>query len=147
MLKEFKLFIKKGNVLHISVGLIIAIYFGAITKSFVDDILMPPLGLLISGVDFSNLKIILQKAVPADINGNIVTKEAIKEISINYGNFINTIITFIIVAFAVFLLIKAYNSMSKKEEEKPTPSPSPSPSPSKEEILLTEIRDELRKKP
>ena len=142
MVKEFKEFIKKGNVLHMAVGLIMALYFGAITKSFVDDILMPPLGLLIGGVDFSNLKIILQESIPAVMNGDITITEAVKEVSINYGSFINTIITFIIVAFAVFLLVKGFNSMEKKEEALPAAPPAPS----KEELLLTEIRDELRKK-
>lgn len=142
MLKEFKEFIKKGNVLQMAVGLIMALYFGAITKSFVDDILMPPLGLLIGGVDFSALKIVLQEGIPAVMNGETVVTEAVKEVSINYGTFINTIITFIIVAFAVFMLVKAYNSMEKKEEE----APAAPPAPTKEEILLTEIRDELRKK-
>ncbi len=142
MLNEFKEFIKKGNVLQMAVGLIMALYFGAITKSFVDDILMPPLGLLIGGVDFSTLKIILQEGIPAIMNGETVVTEAVKEVSINYGTFINTIITFIIVAFAVFMVVRAYNRMEKKEEE----APSAPPAPSKEEVLLTEIRDELRRK-
>ena len=143
MLKEFQDFIKKGNVLQMAVGLIMALYFGAITKSFVDDILMPPLGLLIGGVDFSTLKLVLQEGVAAVMDGDVVVTEAVKEVSINYGTFINTIITFLIVAFAVFMLVKAYNKMEKKKEEAPAPAP---PAPSKEEILLAEIRDELRKR-
>ena len=144
MLKEFQDFIKKGNVLQMAVGLIMALYFGAITKSFVDDILMPPLGLLIGGVDFSTLKLVLQEGVAAVMDGDVVVTEAVKEVSINYGNFINTIITFLIVAFAVFMLVKAYNKMEKKKEE--APAPAAPPAPSKEEILLAEIRDELRKR-
>jgi large conductance mechanosensitive channel len=142
MFKEFQDFIKKGNVLQMAVGLIMALYFGAITKSFVDDILMPPLGLIIGGVDFSTLKIVLQDGVAAVMEGDTVVVEAVKEVSINYGTFINTIITFVIVAFAVFMLVKAYNKMEKKEEAAPA-APS---APSKEEVLLAEIRDELRKR-
>ena len=144
MLKEFQDFIKKGNVLQMAVGLIMALYFGAITKSFVDDILMPPLGLLIGGVDFSTLKLVLQEGVAAVMDGDVVVTEAVKEVSINYGTFINTIITFLIVAFAVFMLVKAYNKMEKKKDE--APAPAAPPAPSKEEILLAEIRDELRKR-
>lgn len=142
MLKEFQAFIKKGNVLQMAVGLIMALYFGAITKSFVDDILMPPLGLLIGGVDFSTLKLVLQEGVAAVTEGDVVVVEAVKEVSINYGTFINTIITFVIVAFAVFMLVKAYSKMEKKEEA----APATPPAPSKEEVLLAEIRDELRKR-
>jgi large conductance mechanosensitive channel len=144
MLKEFQDFIRKGNVLQMAVGLIMALYFGAITKSFVDDILMPPLGLLIGGVDFSTLKLVLQDGVAAVMDGDVVVAEAVKEVSINYGNFVNTIITFVIVAFAVFMLVKAYNKMEKKKEE--APAPAAPPAPTKEEILLAEIRDELRKR-
>ncbi len=139
MLKEFQAFIKKGNVLQMAVGLILALYFGAITKSFVDDILMPPLGLLIGGVDFSTLKLVLQEGVAAVTEGDVVVVEAVKEVSINYGTFINTIITFVIVAFAVFMLVKAYSKMEEKEDAAPS-------GPSKEEVLLAEIRDELRKR-
>jgi large conductance mechanosensitive channel len=144
MLKEFQDFIKKGNVLQMAVGLIMALYFGAITKSFVADILMPPLGLLIGGVDFSTLKLVLQDGVAAVMDGDVVVAEAVKEVSINYGNFVNTIITFVIVAFAVFMLVRAYNKMEKKSEE--APAPAAPPAPTKEEILLAEIRDELRKR-
>lgn len=134
MLKEFKAFISKGNVLDMAVGLIMATYFGAIIKSFVDDILMPPLGKAIGGVDFNDLKMSIGAGNP-DAEGNAT------EVFINYGTFINTIITFIIVAFAIFMVVKAYNKMQKKEEE----APAAPPAPSKEEVLLTEIRDALRK--
>jgi large conductance mechanosensitive channel len=141
MIKEFRKFISRGNVIDMAVGLIMAVYFGAIVKSLVDDILMPPIGKLIGGIDFSSLKIIIQKAVPAVYNeaGNLVAPE-ITGVAINYGNFINTVITFIIVAFAIFLVVKGYNRLKKKEEEEPAP-----PAPSKEEQLLTEIRDLLKK--
>lgn len=133
MLKEFKAFISKGNVLDMAVGLIMATYFGAIVKSFVNDILMPPIGQAIGGVDFNDLKILIGENTDAE--GNI------SEVFINYGTFINTIITFIIVAFAIFMVVKAYNNMKKKEEE----APAAPPAPSNEEVLLAEIRDALKK--
>jgi large conductance mechanosensitive channel len=142
MFKEFQDFVRKGNVLQMAVGLIMALYFGAITKSFVADILMPPIGLLIGGVDFENLRYVLKAGSDAVMDGDVVVVEAVKEVSINYGAFINTIITFLIVAFAVFLLVKAYNKTEKKKDE----APAAPPAPSKEEVLLAEIRDELRKK-
>ncbi len=138
MIKEFKQFISKGNVVEMAVGLIMAVYFGAIVKSLVDHIIMPPIGLLLGNVDFSSLKIILQEAT---INGDV----EIPEVAISYGLFINTIITFLIVALAIFMVVKGYNklkdNMKKKEEEAPA-APSV---PSKEEVLLTEIRDLLKK--
>jgi large conductance mechanosensitive channel len=141
MIKEFRKFISRGNVIDMAVGLIMAVYFGAIVKSLVDDIIMPPIGKLIGGIDFSSLKIIIQNAVPAVYNeaGNLVNPET-AEVAINYGNFINTVITFIIVAFAIFLVVKGYNRLKKKEEEVAAP-----PAPSKEEQLLAEIRDLLKK--
>ncbi len=141
MLKEFKEFISKGNVIDMAVGLILATYFGAIVKSLVNDILMPPLGKLLGGVDFSQLKIVIQEAIPAitDGTGNITTAE-ITEVALTYGNFINTIITFIIVAYAIFMVVKAYNKTKKKQEE----APAKPAEPTKEEILLTEIRDLLK---
>jgi large conductance mechanosensitive channel len=141
MIKEFKEFIKKGNVIEMAVGLIMAVYFGAIVKSFVDDIIMPPIGQLLGGVDFSYLKIVLQEAVPAVMDGDAVVTPEVSEVAINYGIFINTIITFIIVAWAVFMVVKAYNRMKKKEE---AAAPPPPPEPSAEEKLLVEIRDLLK---
>lgn len=125
-----------------AVGLIMATYFGAIIKSLVNDIIMPPIGKLLGGVDFSQLKIVIQEKTEAilDASGKVTTPE-IKEVAINYGAFLNTIITFIIVAFVIFMVVKAYNKTKKKEEEKPVTPPSPS----KEEVLLTEIRDLLKK--
>lgn len=135
MLNEFKKFISKGNVLEMAVGLIMATYFGAIVKSLVNDILMPPIGKLMGGVDFNAMKYVIQEA-----SKNMAGKE-IAEVSIYYGRFINHIITFVIVAFAIFMVVKAYNNMKKKEESKPKAPPAPS----KEEVLLTEIRDLLKK--
>lgn len=139
MFKEFKAFISKGSVLELAVGLILATYFGAIIKSLVDDIIMPPIGKLLGGVDFSKMKYIIQEGIAETAAG---TGDAIPEVAISYGNFINTIITFIVVAFAVFQIVRAYNNMKAKEEEAAAAAP---PEPTKEEVLLAEIRDLLRK--
>lgn len=133
-MKEFKKFIAKGNVMELAVGLILATYFGAIVKSFVDDILMPPIGKLIGGIDFSQLKWVLSEA-----------NDDVAEVSINYGVFINNIITFLIVAFAVFMVAKAYNNMVDKMKKEEVKVPTPPVEPTKEEKLLEEIRDLLRK--
>ena len=140
-MNEFKKFISKGNVMEMAVGLIMAVYFGAIVKSLVSDILMPPLGILLGGVDFSELKIVLQPAVLESAAG---AGDGVAEVAISYGLFINTIITFLIVAFAVFLVVKGYNKMKEKLEKKEAEAPAAPPTPTKEEILLTEIRDLLK---
>lgn len=132
MLKEFKTFIKKGNVLEMAVGLIMATYFGAIVKSLVNDIIMPPVGLMVGGIDFKALKVVINEAT-----------ETTPEVAIMYGNFINHIITFLIVSFSIFMVIKAYNKMKLKEEAKKQTAP---PKPSNEEQLLAEIRDILKEK-
>lgn len=137
MLKEFKDFAMRGNVVDMAVGIVIGGAFGKIVASFVADVIMPPLGLLIGGVDFNQLKITLNEAV-LDSAG-VVTTEAV---AINYGSFIQTAVDFVIIAFAIFMVIKAMNSMKKKEEAAPPPPP---PGPTKEEVLLTEIRDLLKK--
>lgn len=137
MIKEFKEFISKGNVLEMAVGLIMATYFGAIVKSLVNDIIMPPIGLAMGGIDFAEMKLVLQDGI-AEAEG----VAAVPEVAIAYGAFINTIITFIIVAFCIFMVVKAYNQMKRKEEAAPPPAP---PAPSKEEVLLGEIRDLLKK--
>jgi len=144
MFKEFKKFIARGNVLELAVGLVMGTYFGAIVKSLVNDIIMPPLGKILGGVDFSILKIIIQEGQPAVMQGDTEMSPAVEEIAVTYGNFINTIITFLIVAWVIFLVVKAYNKYMKKEEAKPEPATPPPPS--KEVELLIEIRDELRKK-
>ncbi len=129
MMKEFKEFASKGNVMDLAVGVIIGAAFGKIVSSLVEDVIMPPIGLMLSGIDFSNLSITLKEAVG--------DKPAVL---IKYGAFINTIINFIIVAFCIFMVVKAINSMRKKQEAAPPPGPT------KEEVLLTEIRDILRAK-
>ena len=138
MLKEFKSFISKGNVMEMAVGLIMALYFGAIVKSLVDHIIMPPIGMLLGNVDFSNLKIVLAAAT---MNG----ETAVPEVAISYGMFLNTIITFIIVSFCIFMVVKGYNKMKESMEKEEAEAPSAPPAPTKEEVLLTEIRDLLKK--
>lgn len=132
MLKEFKEFAMKGNVVDLAVAVVIGGAFGKIVTSFVNDVIMPPIGMLMGGVDFADLKVIMKAA----------TEEA-EAVTLNYGSFINTLVDFIIVAFAIFMVIKGLNSMKKKKEEAPPPPP---PGPTKEETLLTEIRDLLAKK-
>lgn len=133
LIDEFKAFAMRGNVVDMAVGIIIGTAFGKIVSSFVADVIMPPIGLLIGGLDFSNLVATLKAADPA-ANAAAVT--------LNYGKFIQTIIDFIIIAFAIFMAIKAMNAMRKKEEAKPAEPPPPS----KEVVLLTEIRDVLKQK-
>lgn len=137
MLKEFKEFAMKGNVMDMAIGIIIGGAFGKIVASFVADVLMPPLGLIIGGVNFTDLKIVLTEAV-LDANG----VETAAAVSINYGNFIQVTIDFIIIAFAIFMVVKAMNSAKKKEEAAPPPPP---PGPTDDQKLLMEIRDLLKK--
>lgn len=132
MLKEFKAFAMRGNVVDMAVGIIIGGAFGKIVSSFVADVIMPPIGLLIGGVDFSDLVVVIKEA-EADA----------AEVAIRYGTFLQTVIDFVIIAFAIFMVIKAMNTMKKKEEEKPAAPPAP-PAPSNEEKLLAEIRDLLK---
>lgn len=142
LVKEFKEFAMKGNVVDLAVGVIIGAAFGKIVNSMVKDIIMPPIGLILGGVDFKDLKIILKKAQPAEIlKGLEKATEEIPEVSINYGLFIQNIFEFIIIAFCVFLIIQAMNKLSHKEAVAPTVEPPP---PSNEEKLLSEIRDLLK---
>ncbi len=138
MLNEFKKFISKGNVVEMAVGLIMAVYFGAIIKSLVDHVIMPPIGMLLGNVDFSGLKFVLQEA---QVNGDT----EIAEVAISYGTFLNTIITFVIVAFAIFMVVKGYNKMKDNMAKEEAAAPAAPPKPTKEEELLTEIRDLLKK--
>jgi large conductance mechanosensitive channel len=135
---EFKTFAMRGNVMDMAVGIIIGGAFGKIVASFVSDVIMPPIGLLVGGVDFSELKVVMKEAV---MQGAEVVTPAV---TLNYGSFVNAVIDFIIIAFAIFMMIKAMNKMKKKEEAVPAPAPAP-PAPSNEEKLLTEIRDLLKK--
>ena len=130
MMQEFKEFAMKGNVVDMAVGIVIGGAFGKIVSSFVSDVLMPPIGVLMGGVDFSKLSHTLQAA-----EGETAA------VTLNYGSFIQTVVDFVIIAFAIFMVIKAMNSLKKKEEE----APAAPPKPSAEETLLTEIRDLLKK--
>jgi large conductance mechanosensitive channel len=141
-MEEFKKFISKGNVMDMAVGLIMATYFGAIIKSLVNDIIMPPIGKLLGGVDFAELKFVIQQGTVETAEG---AGDAIAEVAINYGSFINSIITFLIVAFAIFMVVKAYNNMKDRMAKKEVEAPAAPPEPTKEEVLLTQIRDLLKK--
>lgn len=134
--KEFKTFALKGNVVDMAVGIIIGGAFGKIIASLVKDIIMPPIGLLLGDVNFTDLKYVLKDAV-LDTAGEVVTPA----VTMNWGTFVQTAVDFIIIAFVIFMMIRAMNNLKKKEEAKPTPPPAPT----KEEILLGEIRDLLKK--
>ena len=128
MLQEFKKFAMRGNVIDLAVGVVIGAAFGKIVSSLVDNVIMPPIGLVTGGVDFSRLKWVLKPADPA-------TRTA--EVAIQYGAFINTVITFLIIAFVIFLLVKAINRLAPKPEDQPAVQPP-------DVVLLTEIRDLLK---
>ena len=141
-MKEFKEFAVKGNVMDMAVGVIIGGAFGKIVTSVVNDIIMPPIGLLVGGVDFSDMKLTMKKAV-LDAAGEVVSPA----VTWNYGAFIQQVVDFTILAFCVFILVKLINSLNKKKEAPaPAPAPAPEPQPSKEEVLLTEIRDLLKER-
>ena len=138
---DFKAFALKGNVMDMAVGVIIGGAFGKIVTSVVSNVIMPPIGLLVGGVDFTDLKITLKDAVPATD-----TTEAIEAVTINYGQFLQDVFDFLIIAFCIFMMVKAIARLTaKKKEEKPA-EPAPAPEPSAEEKLLTEIRDLLKEK-
>lgn len=130
MMSEFKSFAMRGNVVDMAVGIVIGGAFGKIVSSFVNDVLMPPIGLMMGGVDFKDLSVVLQEAA-----GDAAA------VTLNYGSFIQTVVDFIIIAFAIFMVVKAMNNMKKKEEA----APAEPPKPSAEVELLTEIRDSLKK--
>lgn len=136
MIKEFKAFVMRGNVLDMAIGIVIGAAFGKIVSSFVDDILMPPIGLLMGKVDFTNLFINLSDKPLA----SVAEAKAAGAPIIKYGLFINTVLDFLIVAFVIFLVVKQVNAMRRQEEA----APAPPPEPTKEEKLLTEIRDLLK---
>jgi large conductance mechanosensitive channel len=131
MFREFREFIARGNVVDLAVGVIIGAAFGAIVKSLVEQVIMPPIGLAMGGLDFSQLKYVLK---PADV----ATKTA--EVAISYGAFINTVINFLIIAFVIFLLVKGVNSLKREQAAAPEPPSAPTPT----ETLLGEIRDLLK---
>ncbi len=134
MIKEFKEFAVRGNVIDMAVGIIVGAAFGKIVSSFVADVVMPPIGVLLGGVDFSDLVVTLKAAT-----------DAAPAVVIRYGAFIQTVVDFTIIAFAIFLAVKVINRLKRKEEAAPTAPPAP-PEPSAEEKLLTEIRDLLKQR-
>ncbi len=137
LIKEFREFAVRGNVMDMAVGIIIGGAFGKIVSSLVADVIMPPIGVLLGGVDFSSFKLTVRAAVPAT-----ETAKAIEAVTINYGKFMNTLIDFVIVAFAIFMMIKVMNAARRKQAQAPAPPPGPTP----EQQLLGEIRDLLKAK-
>ena len=147
LLQEFKTFALKGNVMDMAVGVIIGEAFGKIVTSLVNDVIMPPIGYLTGGVDFKDLKWVIQEAAEAT-----ETSAAVAEVALKYGAFLQQVFDFLIIAISVFAMIKIANkltSLRKKEEEaveEPAPAPAPEPEPTKEEVLLAEIRDLLKER-
>ena len=150
-IQDFKAFAMKGNVIDMAVGVIIGGAFGKIVTSLVNDIIMPPIGILVGGVDFKDLKLVLQSSQEEVLNeaGEVITP-AIAEVTLNYGNFLQQTFDFLILAFSIFCMIRIITKlgeMRKKEEEAAAKAaPAPAPKPSAEEKLLTEIRDLLKEK-
>ena len=145
---EFKEFIMRGNVIDMAVGVVIGGAFGKIVTSVVNDIIMPPIGLAVGGVNFKDLKWVMQEAAPEKLNeaGEVITP-AVAEVTLNYGNFLQQTFDFLIIAFSIFCFVSLIKKITdrKKKEEAPAAPPAP-PAPSKEEVLLTEIRDLLKEK-
>ena len=138
MLKDFKDFALRGNVVDMAVGIIIGAAFGAIVKSLVDDVIMPPIGLLLGNVDFSNLFVVLKEGATAAPYASVAAAKAAGAVTLNYGLLVNAVVSFTIVAFSVFLLIRTLNRL--KREEAPAPAATP-----EDILLLREIRDSLKK--
>lgn len=139
-IQDFKAFALKGNVVDMAVGVIIGGAFGKIVTSVVNNIIMPPIGVITGGVDFTDLKLVIKEAVT---EGDTVVSEAV---TLNYGQFIQDVVDFLIIALCIFLMVKGIAALSRKKEATPAPAPAPEPEPSKEEKLLTEIRDLLKEK-
>ena len=140
MLKEFREFAMKGNVLDMAIGIIIGGAFSPIVKSLVDDVLMPPIGLLLGDVDFSNLFLVIRAGESPGPFSTLAAAQEAGAVTVNYGLFINSIVTFLIVAFAVFMMVKTFNRW-REEEEAAEAAPE---APPEDIVLLTEIRDALR---
>ena len=140
MLKEFKEFAAKGNMLDMAVGIVIGAAFATIIGSLVNDIVMPPIGMALGGVDFAELFAVIGQGDPAGPYATLAAAKEAGAVTINWGLFVNALITFVIIAFALFTVIKGFNSMKREEEA----TPEAPPEPSAEEKLLAEIRDLLR---
>lgn len=143
MLEEFKKFALKGNVLDMAVGIIIGAAFGTIVQSLVNDVMMPPLGLLLGGADFTDLFVTLRAGAVPGPYATLAAAQAAGAVTINYGVFLNALISFLIVAFSVFLVVRSFNKLRRAEAAAPAPPPTPSP----QEKLLGEIRDLLKAQP
>ncbi len=144
--EEFKAFALKGNVIDMAVGVIIGGAFGKIVSSVVANVIMPPIGVLVGGVDFTKLSITIKDAVPAVVNEAGEEIEAAKEaVMLNYGQFLQDVFDFIIIAFCIFMMVKFITKLTTKKKAEPE-APAPAPEPSAEEKLLTEIRDLLKEK-
>lgn len=141
MLKEFREFALRGNVLDMAVGIVIGAAFGTIVQSLVNDVIMPPIGLALGGVDFSDLFLVIRDGTAPGPYTTVAAAADAGAVTINYGLFVNAVVSFLIVAFALFLVIRGFNRLKKKEEAPAAPAP---PEPTKEELLLTEIRDLLK---
>ena len=141
MIQEFKDFIAKGNVMDMAVGIIIGAAFGTVVKSLVADVIMPPIGLLLGGVDFTNIFVTVKAGSVAGPYETLAAAQEAGAVTVNIGVFANEVVSFTIVAFAVFMLVKSFNKMKAEEEAAPPPAP---PEPSAEEQLLGEIRDLLK---
>lgn len=142
--QEFKAFIMRGNVVDLAVGMVVGTAFSGIVKSLVDDVIMPPIGLILGGVDFSNLFVTLKDGAnaPADGYASLAAAKAAGAVTLNIGVFINTIISFMIIAATIFMVVKALNSLKRKEEA----APAEPETPSEDILLLREIRDALKNK-
>jgi len=136
ILQELKAFMMRGNVIDLAVGVVVGGAFGQIVNSLVNDVIMPPIGVVLNGVDFTQLKFVLKSATTN------AAGELVPAVTVNYGNFIQTIVNFLIIATAIFFVVKGINSLRRKETEEPQAPPAPT----KEETLLTEIRDLLKEK-
>lgn len=139
MLQEFKKFAVKGNMLDMAVGIVIGAAFATIVQSLVNDVLMPPLGMLLGGADFSDLFVTLQQGATPGPYATLAAAQEAGAVTVNYGVFINALVSFLIVAFALFLVVRSFNRLNAKQEAEPAAA-----APSKEEVLLTEIRDLLK---
>jgi len=142
MLKEFKEFAAKGNMLDMAVGIVIGAAFATIITSLVNDIIMPPIGMALGGVDFSEFYAILQQGSPAGPYATLAAAQEAGAVTVNWGIFVNSLISFLIVAFALFLVVKSFNKMKAQQEE----APAAPPEPPADVVLLTEIRDLLKSK-
>ena len=146
-LQDFKAFAMKGNVVDMAVGVIIGGAFGKIVTSVVNDLFMPIIGMLVGGVNFTDLKLTLKDAVPEQLNeAGEVIQAAVPAVTLNYGNFLQQTFDFLIIAFSIFLFISLIKKVTEKKKVEEAPAPAPAPEPSAEEKLLTEIRDLLKNK-